>query len=257
MAGFALLRAFCRFAIAVAMLAAVPLAAAPLRIHAASSLTEVMNSAADAWAVAGHERPVLVFAASSVLARQIIAGAPGALFVSADREWMAAVTAAGATVAGSERIIAGNRLVLVVPAADRRRVVVARGFDLARFIGSGRWTTGDPASVPVGRYARAALASLGSWTAAAPRLARAANARVALSYVERGAVAAGIVYASDAGASPRVAIAGVFPAASHPAIVYPAAVLQAADTAQARAFLGFLAGPRGRAIFISRGFTLP
>jgi molybdate transport system substrate-binding protein len=239
------------------MLAVVPVAAVPLRIHAASSLTEAMNTAADAWAAAGHERPVLVLAGSPVLARQIIAGAPGSLFVSADREWIAAVAAAGALAPGTERVIAGNRLVLVVPSGDRRRVRIGRGFSLAGLIGSGKWTTGDPDSVPVGRYARAALTRLGAWTAAEPQLARAENVRAALAFVERGAAVAGIVYATDARASARVAVAGVFPADSHPPIVYPAAVLKPGDTAEARAFLAFLAGPRGRAILRAQGFTVP
>ncbi len=239
------------------LMLATPLAAAPLRIHAASSLTEAMNGVADAWAGAGHERPVLVLAGSPVLARQIIAGAPGSLFVSADREWMAAVAVAGALAPRSERVIAGNRLVLVVPATDRRRVRIGRGFDLAAFAGGGKWTTGDPDSVPVGRYARAALTSLGAWAAAEPQLARAENVRAALAFVERGAAVAGIVYATDARASARVAVAGVFPAASHPPIVYPAAVLKSGDTAEARAFLAFLAGPRGRAILRAQGFTTP
>lgn len=241
----------------IAWLVTGPAGAAPLRIEAASSLTEAMTAAADAWAATGHERPVLVFAASSALARQINAGAPADVFVSADVEWLDAVEQAGRVVPGSRRIIAGNRLVLVVPAAAARRVHLARGFDLSRFVGDGRWTTGDPDAVPVGRYAKAALTSLKAWEAAAPKLARAENVRAALAFVERGAAVAGVVYATDARASTRVAVAGVFPAASHPPIVYPAAALTGGDTAQARAFLAFLTGPRGRAILTAQGFTAP
>ncbi|KPF73757.1 molybdenum ABC transporter substrate-binding protein [alpha proteobacterium AAP81b] len=244
-------------ALLLAAVSAMPASAAPLRIHAASSLTEALTATADAWAAAGHARPVLVFAASSALARQIIAGAPGALFVSADAEWMDAVETAGAIAPGTRRVIAGNRLVLVVPAADPRRVRIGRGFDLAGFVGDGRWATGDPDAVPVGRYARAALTSLGGWPAAEAKLARAENVRAALAFVERGAAVAGVVYATDARASGRVAVAGVFPAASHPPIVYPAAVLKNGDSPEARGFLAFLAGARGRAILKAQGFTTP
>ena len=239
----------------IAWLVAAPVAAVPLRILAASSLTEAMTAAVEAWAAAGHERPVLVFAASSALARQITAGAPADVFVSADVEWLDAVARAGRVVPGTRRIIAGNRLVLVVPAGDARRARLAKGFDLSRFVGDGRWTTGDPDAVPVGRYAKAALTSLGAWEAAVPKLARAENVRAALAFVERGAATAGVVYATDARASAKVAVAGVFPAASHPPIVYPAAALNGGDTVQARAFLAFLAGPKGKAILTAQGFT--
>jgi molybdate transport system substrate-binding protein len=240
--------------------------AAPVKLYAASSLTEAINAVADAYAATGHERPVVVLAGSQALARQIIAGAPAGLFISADSQWMDAVMQAGALVPGSRRDIAGNRLVLVVP-ADRRRpmrsvrpvrsVRLVPGFDLAGFVGTGRWTTGDPDSVPVGRYARAALQRLGAWEAAAPKLARAENVRSALAFVERGDVAAGIVYATDARASTRVVVAGVFPAASHPPIRYPAALVRAGDSADARALLVFVAGLRGAAILQAKGFTPP
>lgn len=235
--------------------------AEPLRVFAPSSLTEAVGAVADAFAAAGQPRPVLVFQGSPALARQIIAGAPAGVFIAADTEWMDAVATAGAIVPGSRRNIAGNRLVLVVPAPGSgtppRRARLERGFDFAGFVGDARWSTGDPAAVPVGRYARAALTHLGAWDKAAPKLARAENVRAALAFVERGDAAAGIVYATDARASARVAVAGVFPAASHPPIVYPAALVTGHDAPQARAFLNFLAGPRGRAILKAQGFTAP
>lgn len=252
------MRAHLALLLAILVLAgSAPTGAAPVRVFAASSLTEAVTAAADAWAAGGRARPVLVFQASPALARQIIAGAPAGIFIAADPEWMDAVAAAGAIDAASRRTLATNRLVLVVPAARPRVARLVRGFDMAGFVGkSGRWATGDPASVPVGRYARAALTRLGAWEQAAPRLARAENVRAALAYVERGDAAAGIVYATDAQASRRVVVAGVFPAASHPAIVYPAALVRGGD-GDARAFLDYLAGPRGRAIFQAKGFGLP
>ena len=60
---------------------------APL-VLAAASLQESMTAAADAWAKKGHPKPVISFAASSALARQVAAGAPADLFVSADEDWM-------------------------------------------------------------------------------------------------------------------------------------------------------------------------
>ncbi|MFZ4688601.1 MAG: molybdate ABC transporter substrate-binding protein [Polymorphobacter sp.] len=229
--------------------------AAPVRVFAASSLTGAMTAIADAFAATGQPRPVLVFQGSPALARQVIAGAPAAVLVTADAEWMDVIARAGLVT--GRRNIAGNRLVLVVPADRPRSARLVRGFDLAGFVGSGRWTTGDPDSVPVGRYARAALTALGAWDAAAPKLARAENVRAALAYVERGDAAAGVVYATDAQASAGVHVAGVFPAASHTPITYPAALVTANADAGARAFFAFLTGPRARAILLAEGFTTP
>lgn len=233
-----------------------PLMAAPLNIYAASSLTEVVNDLADAWAKAGHERPVPVLGASSALARQVQAGAPANLFLSADEQWMDVLDRAGLLVAGTRADLLTNRLVLVVPAADRRKVVIGNNFAFAALVGRARWVTGDPASVPVGRYARAALSNLGVWAAAEPTLARAENVRSALAFVERGDAVAGIVYATDAKASAKVRVAGVFPAVSHPPIVYPVAVVKGGDSAEARAFLAFLRGPAARRLFVARGFGM-
>jgi molybdate transport system substrate-binding protein len=213
-----------------------------------------MTDIADAYAQTGRPRPVLVFGASSALARQIERGAPAGIFVSADREWADYLTTRRLT-AGAPRLIAGNRLVLIVPRDRARRVRLGRGFDLVGLIGpTGRWTTGDPDAVPVGRYAREALTALGAWERAAPQLARAENVRSALAFVERGDAAAGVVYTTDAQASAKVAVAGMFPASSHSRIVYPAVLTRGADD-EARAFLRFLASPKARARLKARGFT--
>ena len=230
--------------------------AAPVRVYAAVSLSEALGAVADAYAATGQPRPVLVLAGTPALARQILAGAPASIFIAADAAWMDAV--ASRMEAGSRRNLAGNRLVLVVPARAPRTARLVPGFDLATFvetgIGAGHWTTGDPQSVPVGRYARAALTTLGAWDKALPKLARAENVRAALAYVERGDAAAGVVYASDARASRRVFVAGVFPADSHPPITYPVALVAGNADAGARAFLAFLLGGKARAIIAAHGF---
>lgn len=241
---------------AIFALIATPLAAQEqARVYAASSLTEAITDVADAYAKAGHPRPVLVFASSSALARQVERGAPAGVFVSADLEWADWLAERKLIEPRSRRMIARNRLVVVVPADRARRERIAPGFDIAA-IGGGRWVTGDPAAVPVGRYAEAALEKLGAWTRAEPKLVRAENVRAALSLVERGDIGAGIVYATDARASGKVAVAAVFPASSHPPIVYPAALTVGAD-AEARAFHRFLTSRAARALLAKRGFLRP
>jgi molybdate transport system substrate-binding protein len=116
---------------------------------------------------------------------------------------------------------------------------------------------GDPAHVPAGRYAQAALDWLGQWQAVAPRLARAENVRAALLLVERGEAPLGIVYATDAAAARGVTVIGTFPAESHLPITYSFAVTRrAAANPQARALHAFLTGPEAAATWQRFGFTL-
>jgi molybdate transport system substrate-binding protein len=241
----------------LAAIAAVPASAAPPLVFAAASLQESMNAAADAWAAQRHERPVVSFAGSSVLARQIEAGAPADLFVSADEDWMNEVARKGLIVPGSRVAFLGNRLVLVAPAADRRAVPIRRGFPLAALLGGGRLAMAD-AAVPAGRYGEQALDALGVWGAVGPKVARADNVRAALALVERGVARYGIVYATDAVASRAVRTVGVFPEGSHPPIVYPVAVMKAAPhPAEAEAFRRFLTSDAGKRIFRRYGFATP
>ena len=226
-------------------------------VLAAASLQESLTEAADAWAAKGHARPVLSFAASSALARQVIVGAPADIFLSADEPWMDAVAKAGRLRAGTRAALLGNRLVLIAPAASRVRLTPARGLPLARALGSGRLALADPDAVPAGKYAKAALSHLGVWNGVAGRLALAENVRAAMALVERGAAPLGIVYATDARASKAVRIVGIFPAASHPPIRYPVAVLKASRHRDAAGFRAFLLSKQGRAIFARHGFSAP
>lgn len=228
----------------------------PPLVLAAASLQEALTEAAGNWARAGHARPVISFAASSALARQIMSGAPADLFVSADEPWMDVVAAKGLIRTGTRVSFLANRLVLVAPAERARPLAIRRGFPLARAIGAGRLAMADPDAVPAGKYGKAALQKLGVWDQVAPRVARAENVRAALALVERGEAPLGIVYATDALASKRVRVVGTFPAASHPPITYPVALLRSASSAQAEPFRRFLISPRGKAIFRRHGFVI-
>lgn len=222
---------------------------------AAASMQEAMTAAADAWAARGHPRPVLSFAGSSALARQIKAGAPADLFLSADEEWMDDVARAGRLAPGSRATLAGNSLVLVAPKARPVRLRIARGMPVARVLGDGRLAMADPDSVPAGKYGKAALTTLGVWPQVAAKVARADNVRSALALVERGEVPLGIVYATDARASAAVAIVGTFPASSHAPIRYPIARIKGSSNRDAEGFRRFLLSPAGKAILARYGFS--
>lgn len=225
----------------------------PARVFAAASLTDALGDASAAWQARGNARPVVVLGASSAMARQINAGAPADIFISADVGWMDEVARAGRVQAGTRVELLGNRLVLVAPKGRAPQVAMQRGFGIAGAF-AGRLCTGEPGVVPVGIYARQALQHLGWWQPLQGRIVGTDDVRAALNFVERGECALGIVYATDAAASDKVDVVGTFPAGSHAAIVYPAALLPGARP-QARAFLDFLrSDPAARAAFERRGF---
>jgi molybdate transport system substrate-binding protein len=240
--------------------AAVPKTAAQspakLIVFAASSLTDALQEIGGAFGRAGGPPVTFSFAASSTLAKQIEAGADGDLFLAADTAWLDYLDQRGLIIPETRRPLLGNALVLVVPAAQARTLTIRGDGAWLAALPAGRIATGDPAHVPVGRYARQALERLGVWAAVEPRLARADNVRSALVLVERGEAAAGIVYATDVAASKRVTVAGIFPADSHDPITYPVALLKGRDGPTARRFLAYLASAEARAIFAKHGFTV-
>ncbi len=227
---------------------------ADLLVFAAASLTDALGEIGADYETRTGRSVTFSFAASSVLARQIEAGARADLFVSADQEWMDYLQQRDLVAPQSRRDIAGNRLVLIAPAESDVRVDIDDAVNLGAALGSGRLSIADPDIVPAGRYARASLEKLGAWKTVEGRLARAENVRVALAYVARGETPLGIVYATDARIEPRVRIVAAFPASSHPPIRYPAALTRSAS-AHAADLLDFIAGPEGRAILARHGFT--
>jgi molybdate transport system substrate-binding protein len=226
----------------------------PLVVLAASSLQEALQAEADAWAKQDHPRPVLSFAASSALARQIESGAPADLFVSADEQWMDAVEQAGALRQGTRHDLLGNSIVLIAPKASATPVDLSSPASIDAAVGNGRLAMADPDVVPAGKYGKAALEHLGLWDNLAGKVVRAENVRAALALVESGEAPLGVVYATDAAASAKVRVVANFPAGSHPPIRYSVAILAASKGPQAASFEQFLRSNRGRAIFARHGF---
>jgi molybdate transport system substrate-binding protein len=202
----------------------------PITVFAAASLTNVLQELGDGFT---RETTIPIrfsFAASSALARQIESGAPADIFFSADLEWMDYLQTRNLIRRDSRHDVLGNRLVLIAPADSTLKLKIEPQFPLAAALGKGRLATGDPDSVPVGRYAREALTTLGVWNAVADRIVRADSVRSALAFVDRGEVPLGIVYETDALIDKKVRVVDVFPAASHLPIVYPIAVTTAGKT---------------------------
>jgi len=250
-----------RLGLLLALALALPAAARAQEVvvFAAASLTDALQAVARQG---GFSSIKFSFASSSTLARQITQGAPAQLFISADEPWMDAVDKAGASLPGTRRDLVTNRLAVVRPGAQEpgsppESVEAVRALiQPVLATPDARIATGDPAHVPVGKYAQSALTALGLWDATAPRLARADNVRSALALVERGEAPLGIVYRTDALASAKVQVAALFPESTHAPIRYPMALLKGSGP-EAKRFYEHLLTPPAQALLREAGFGTP
>jgi molybdate transport system substrate-binding protein len=244
-------------AVVMGILLAAPAAAQEksLTVFAAASLKNALDDINAAYTRKTGVKLAASYAASSALARQLEQGAPADIFVSADLEWMDYAISSKTINEATRMNLLGNKLVLIAPKDSAvGNVTIGQGFDLAKLAGDGRIATGDVQSVPVGKYAKAALEKLGAWNAASSKLAMADNVRAALTLVARSEAALGIVYETDAKVEPGVKIAGAFPANSHAPVIYPFAATTNAR-AEATDYLAFLRSSEAKAVFEKYGFT--
>jgi molybdate transport system substrate-binding protein len=218
-------------------------------VYAATSLTGAIEEAARICADSLGVKVTTRFGASGTLASLIAEGAPADVFISADAVWIDHLQSKDLLVAGSARILAWNRLVVVVP-ADTDSIPGAP----VELVRAGRIALGNPEFVPVGRYAKQALEHLGVWDLVEAKVTFAQDARAVLAMAEEGQADAAVVYESDALASGRVLLAFLLPESSHDPVAYPGALLR--DGKQSKntlRFLEFLSSSRGRAIFLAHG----
>ncbi len=231
------------------VLAALPAAAERITVFAAASLKTALDDIALAYHTKTGVQITPVYAASSVLARQIAAGAPADVFISANAQWMDWLVARSKIKTDSRADVIGNTLVLVGHGRDG--TPLSSVANIARTLGNARLAVALINAVPAGIYAKAAL----DW-AGAPAdlpLAQTPNVRSALALVARGETPLGIVYASDAAVTDNVSVLYHFPPQAHPNIRYPAAITNTASRA-ADAFIGFLHAPAAQMIFVANGF---
>lgn len=216
-------------------------------VFAAASTAGAMQTAADRFESTTGIHVRLNSGASSLLARQIRAGAPVDVFLSANEEWMDEITEAGFARVPTRRVALRNRLVFATrsdaPEIDLREPQPPPG----------RIAIADPAHVPAGRYAQQALEHLGWWDGVRTRLVTAPDVRAALRLVEIGEAQLGIVYASDVTNRTDMGPIVRIPAEAHAPIRYPIACCS--DDANALRFLEFVTGPDCADIFLDAGFA--
>ncbi len=241
-----------------AMMLAAPAAHADEQVvvFAAASLKNALDEVNKACEKDVGEAAKISYAASSALAKQIEEGAPADVFISADLDWMKYLSDKKLTKSDTEVKLLGNQIVLVAPKDSKAEVKIEKGFDLAKVIGDGKLAMGDFKAVPAGKYGKAALESLGTWSSVEGKVAQAENVRAALKLVATGEAAAGIVYQTDANAEKGVKVIGVFPEETHPPIVYPVAQTAESKDKDAPAFLKCLRSAKAGELFKAQGFTL-
>ncbi len=230
-------------------------AKADLTVSAAISLKDALDEAKQIYAAENPNVAIAAnYGASGTLQLQIEQGAPVDVFLSAAPKQMDALDTKGLLLAGTRKNLLRNEVVLIVP--KDYSAGISSFQDLTR-ADVKQIALGEPVTVPAGQYAKEVLTSLGIYDAVNSKAILAKDVRQVLTYVETGNVDAGIVYATDAMSSAKVKVVATAPAKSHSPVIYPAAVIKASkNPAAARAFLDFLAGPRGRAVFQKYGFTL-
>ncbi|HME70311.1 MAG TPA: molybdate ABC transporter substrate-binding protein [Myxococcota bacterium] len=228
---------------------------AVLDIWAAASLREPVSQLARRFETQAQGRKVnLVFGASSALARQIQAGAPADVFLSADDVTMDRLQANGFVRPETRRVFASNQLVVV--AARELTVPLAVPNDLLRPEVK-RIALAAP-EVPVGRYARQWLTSRGLAEGVKARAVVLDDARATLASVDSGNAEAGIVYVTDARVAKTARIAFAVPDAEQPYIVYVGAVMVGGDQPElADDFLRLLVSQDGLAALHAAGFRPP
>ncbi|HXM70954.1 MAG TPA: molybdate ABC transporter substrate-binding protein [Thermoanaerobaculia bacterium] len=243
---------------AAAMATACPSAAqaGDVVVFAAASLKNALDVVDTQYQRETGKHVNVSYAASSALAKQLEAGAPADIFISADLDWMDYLAKKNLIKPESRKSLLGNALVMVGPKDSAAALTIAPGFPLAQLLAGGKLAMADTSAVPAGKYGKAALEKLGVWTAVEHSIAQAENVRAALLLVARKEAPLGIVYRTDAAAEPDVKVLGTFPEDSHPPVVYPIARVAASTNPDAVAFLAYIESATARPLFERQGFTV-
>ena len=244
-------------AVGLVLVAATGVRAQEITLSVAVSLKEAVEEVGRSFAATRSGVTLRYnFGASGDLQKQIEAGAPVDVFLSAAERQMDELEKHKLIVAPSRRVFARNVLTVIKPADSR--IDIAKPADLleARVT---RIAVGHPRTVPAGQYTEESLRALGLWERLQPKIVFTENVRQALDYVSRGEVDAGFVYTTDAASrSQNVKEAFRPPEDTYRPIVYPGAVVTASrHPALAQAFLEHLSSPGGRTVLARLGFLPP
>ena len=229
-----------------------------VKIYAAASLTNAITDISRLYEQQHRDIQIVpVFAASSVLAKQIAAGASSDLFFSADLDWMNDLIKKQKIQIGQIRPMLLNELVLISSIQQKNHFKMSADFNFAKAF-HGHLCTGQMESVPAGKYAKQSLIKLNWLDSLKGRIVGTDDVRSALAFVERGECDVGIVYKTDALISKKVKVIGTFPENSHHPILYPLALTQQGEkNGDAVQFEKFVkSSPQAKIIFQKYGFSI-
>lgn len=233
---------------------AVEVAAEDLRLSVAASLTDAAKELAADYQQQNPDVTLLTnFASSGALAKQIVAGAPADIYISANPKWMQFLQQQGLIAANAAQVLVHNSLVFV----GQPGTAVQTLDDLPELE---KVALGSPKSVPAGRYAVQAMISAEIHTElrAANKLVLAKDVRQSLLYADRGEVDGAFVYHTDALHAQQAKIIFALPAYLYPQVTYPAALTRSgAVNSSARAFFDYLFSVKAQNILAHHGFLLP
>lgn len=229
--------------------------ASTILVAAAISLQKALQEITPIYTSANPNQTVRYnFAASGILARQIEQGAPVDVFIAAADKQMNDLQQQELLVAGTQKILLTNQLVLIVP--KQSSVSVANFRQLIKPQVK-RISIGELRSVPAGLYATEVLKNLGIWEQVKSKFVLGNNVKSVLTTVETGDVDAGIVYLTDAKSSERIEIVATADKKLHSPIRYPVAVIKSSKSPDgARQYLEFLRSKAATTIFKKYGFGI-
>ena len=227
-----------------------------ITVAAAISLKESLEAIRPQFESASGDHIKLTLGASGQLAAQIENGAPVDLFISAAKQQVDDLKKAGKAVDSTACVVAGNELVLIVPAVAKSPPA---SFDELADAKVNRIAVGEPRTVPAGQYAKETLEHLKLMSKLSGKLIYGMNVRQVLQYVQSGEVDAGLVYLSDAKqAGQQVKVVATARADWHGPIEYwGVAISGATHESAAEKFLAYLKTEPAQRIFQAHGFAAP
>lgn len=236
---------------------AIPAVASPseLLVFATTSLSQSLGRISEQYASDTGQHVTLSYGSSSQLAHHIEGGTKADVVLCADSEWMDYLVKRNLVVPASRRDLLRTRLALVAPAGSDVKLPIGRTFALRAALGDSKLAIGNPEEVPVGRYTRYALISLGVWNTVGDHLLTLENSRAVIGAIADGAARFGVVFESDAMLDKRVRIVDMFPPDSHPTIAFAVAATPGAQPTSAR-FMEYLRNSGSRGVFERYGLRL-
>lgn len=230
-----------------------------LNVFAAASLSKSFNAIATSYHQLHPNITIKgVYDSSAALEQQLANGAPADIFASADTANMQKASQAG--LVGASQVFARNRLVVILPSGNPGHISTLK--DLAR---PGVRVDLAAVSVPVGKYARQALANMAkdpaygsSYQAAVLKnvISEEENDAAIVQKVLLSEADAGIVYASDINSTTASQLTSItIPDHFNVIAQYPIAVVNSsAHSSEAQAFIQYVLSPAGQAILKQYNF---